>query len=403
MDRYSTAEKANTFDHVVGGAFVNYDDPRMMRRLRRRYGAAAQQFKPKTPENAPQRTVKQEPTTANRYCKPKSPGNIAKRTVQGKKQVDEIVIEPHYKKFLDSTVVLSDSGDHSVDFKYMGATSVGEVHSNEEDSDYGVILEEMRDDDNEDPDYKWFLENLREDGKSYVLQVFVGFETLELKYEEEDWMLNGVNLDTPKTLEPSLVNWKSKDKKTLRGFSNREMKSFGINFENISSREDPSSSRMGRYDMETSKEILGERRKDSIVKRNANAKQSYHVSRRRKWASNVRPDSEAIHLGQSGKNHKADSDGDESYLMFLEQLEREAEEVKSVCQSDSPLKTNEGEKTESDIEMVRPDSLLRTSEDEKTESEIEMMDQDPFGHESNTPFVTSTYFHDPVSILLLQL
>lgn len=405
MGRCSATEKSDTFE--------DYDDPRTQRRLRRRFSRANQYFKRSSPGDAPQRTVKKETTAANQHSKPKSPGDAPNRTVNKetaaasqhfkrkspcndshgtvseKKQVKEIVMEPHYKEFLDCTVVLSDSGDHSVDFKYTGAKSADDVV----DSHYKVTLQEISDicDDNEDPDYKLFLENLREDGKSYALQVFVGNEMSELiKYEAEDWLQDGLKLDTPKTLEGCPVNEKTKDKKSLKEISNREMKSIGNNFDNISSRDDPKSPRMNRYEMrskkmetlETSNEVPGKRRKNSVVERNENVKQSGHISGRRKGSSNIRPGSEAIHLAKNEKNNEAKFDADESYLVYLDEFERDGEEVISVCQSDNPL---------------------RTDEDEKTESDLEMTDKDPFGHESCTPFVTSKYCHDPVCTLLLQL
>ncbi|KAF3447049.1 hypothetical protein FNV43_RR12229 [Rhamnella rubrinervis] len=401
MGRCSATKKSDTFD--------DYDDPRTQRRLRRMYvranqyfkpnssgnapqrtvkketAAANQHLKPKSPDDAPQRTVSKETAAANQHLKPKSPGDAPQRTVNQKKQDNEIVMEPHYKEFLDCTVLLSDSGDHSVDFKYTGAGA--KTVDDAVNSHHKVILEEISDvsDHDEDPDYKLFLENLREDGKSYALQVFVGNEMSELiKYEEEDWLRDGLKLDTPKTLEGCPANQKTKDKKAQKGISKREMKSTSNNFDNISCREDPKSLRSSRYEMrlenmetlETSNEVPSERRKNSVVKRNANVKQSGHVSGRRKVSSHVGPGSEAIYLAENGKNHEAKFDADESYLLYLDALERDGEEVTSVCQSDS---------------------LLRTDEDEKTES-LKMTDEDPFGHETYTPFVTSKYYHDPIEV-----
>ncbi|KAH7524567.1 hypothetical protein FEM48_Zijuj06G0133300 [Ziziphus jujuba var. spinosa] len=224
--------------------------------------------------------------------------------------------------------------------------------------------------DDDDPDYKVFLKYLKKNRNSYVLHVFAGSEMLDpIMYENDYRPQDMFNLETGKTLKSGPVSGKTKVKTTLRGFSNRQ------NMRTKNSIKDRKSPRTLKKAVETSNRKVGKRRKGSVVKRKANAKCSGPVFSRMQGFSNIRSDSEATLFTKDDGKDNVESDGERSYLKFLNDRAIDDGEVVSVGQSGNPLKIDENEKSDSDLEVIA-------------------MDKDPNCNEGYTPFVFARPFHE---------
>lgn len=386
MSSRSASKKARTFEGLVlqMDYFDFKDDSRLNRRWRRKLNvsAAKQNSKRKLSCNVPEKRVKNE-TQVEKI--------ISVDGFKNKMQVEETIFvhdvcddenDSDYETYL-MEVVQSCTDSRSVD-------EVGDDDDDGCDSSYEECLRNLCGDgkfqtdaisvgdvhDDEDPDYKVFLEHVKKDGNSYVLPVFVGSEMLDpIKYENDYGPRDMLNLETEKTLKSCSVNEKTKVKRTLRVFSNRE----NMTIEN--SIEDRESPRTFKEALETSNGVVSKRRKGSAVKRNGDMKCSVPVSARMVRFSNIGSGSEATRSAKDDINDNVESDGDRSYLKYLNEHTMNGKEIVYVGQSDNPLRIDEDEKSDSELEVIA-------------------MDKDPYYNEGYTPFVSARTFHECVCILL---
>ncbi|XP_015885753.3 uncharacterized protein LOC107421105 isoform X2 [Ziziphus jujuba] len=420
MGTSSGSKKARTFEGLVlqQGCFDDFkDDSRLNRRLRRKLNvlAANQNSKRKSSGNAPGRTRVKNKMHVEEVT---SAGGV-RNTIRAEEIISlDDVCDEDDENDSDYVAYLTEGVRSSTD----AATSVQEVSddvdgdSNEDDSDYVNYLkyltegekscndarsvDEIGDDghdcdssyeeclrnllgdgksqsdgrsvgdvhDDVDPDYKVFLENVKNDENSYVLEAFVGGEILDpIMYEKDSGPQDMLYLETEKTLKSCSVNGKTRVQRSLSGISGRE------NMRITNSIEDCENPRTLKEALEASNEVVRRRR---AVKRNANKKCSGPVSIRMQGFSNMTSGSKATCSAKQDSTGNAESDGEISYLKYLNGHTIDCEVV-SVGPSDNPLIVDEDEKSDSDLKVIA-------------------MDKDPYCNEGYTPFVSARPFHERI-------
>lgn len=292
---------------------------------------------------------------------PSADGNASQRTESNNIQVEQMIEDQDYQKYIDSLVGYIDNGDDGGSIKSVG---VGEANETMNETNVDAKSIDNTFDDDVDPHFKMFLENLRLDGNSYALEVTLQNGISELiRYEDDD-----VLPDTPNILESYCMNRKTKDKKFLRRTSIR-IKAEELNSsDSFSSSEDNHSPRSLRRLMRHKRKLTPEistpvkRIKGSVVERAGNVEFSNPASSGQKSVrSKVRPHSEVIELDKFETNHEAEDDEiDKSYREFLNSLEREGQKLASVPKCE---KHEEDQESHSDGDMIVLDTYPTSTGD----------------------------------------